>query len=397
MFKHSKPLSLFCVLFAVVFGGCVDLSITTVNTAPDATITSHSEGEQEIVGAIVLLRGSVSDTGSTAAELVASFWADDNVLCQEITPADDGSVQCEAQFDAPGEVRIGLEVRDRHNATGSDAVHIEIVTTDPPALLIVSPQGDDLFLLTDAIFFRVEVGDPDTAVEDLVITWESNIDGMLSDLPGGADPSGGAEGTRTLSEGEHTLTVTVSDPTGASDEADVSFEVTAIIDADGDGYPEEDDCDDNNPTTYPWAGDTLGDGVDSDCDGLDCEAGWYGTATYYAYCPVNQSWVAGNTMCSGAGYDGLASVLDDDANTFLGGLADAGSSWIGLSDSATEGSWVWVDGSSLTYANWGSGEPNGATDSEDCLEFIGPNHINYLLWNDAPCELSRMTMCSKRF
>jgi hypothetical protein len=137
--------------------------------------------------------------------------------------------------------------------------------------------------------------------------------------------------------------------------------------------------------------------VDSDCDNLDCEAAWYDTATYYAYCPVNQPWAAGNAMCDEGGYDGLASVLDDGANTFIGALSDGGSSWIGLSDSAAEGSWVWVDGSSLTYANWNSGEPNGATDSEDCLEFIGPNHTNYLLWNDAPCDLVRNTMCSKRF
>jgi len=397
MFKHCSLPSLVFVVLTLASVGCVDSGITTVNSVPEATITSHSEDDQEVVGDLVLLRGAVSDTGSAASELVASFWADDNVLCQELTPDDDGTVQCEAQFGAPGEVRISLEVRDRHNATGNDAVRIEIVSAEPPSLMILSPQAGAIYLLEDVISFDVEVTDLDTAASDLVLVWESNIDGALTDLASSPDEGDGEEGARTLSEGLHSLSVSVTDPTGEVAQASVDFEVTAVIDRDGDGFPEEDDCDDDDPNTYPWAGDTLGDGVDSDCDNLDCEAAWYDAATYYAYCPVNQPWAAANAMCDEGGYDGLASVLDNGANTFIGALSDGGSSWIGLSDSAAEGSWVWVDGSSLTYANWNSGEPNGATDSEDCLEFIGPNHTNYLLWNDAPCDLVRNTMCSKRF
>jgi len=34
---------------------------------------------------------------------------------------------------------------------------------------------------------------------------------------------------------------------------------------------------------------------------------------------------------------------------------------------------------------------------EDLAEHATFEEVAYLLWNDAPCELSRMTMCSKRF
>ena len=36
-------------------------------------------------------------------------------------------------------------------------------------------------------------------------------------------------------------------------------------DADGDGWPLDEDCDDNNPDVYPFAPDRRGDGCDADC------------------------------------------------------------------------------------------------------------------------------------
>lgn len=42
-------------------------------------------------------------------------------------------------------------------------------------------------------------------------------------------------------------------------------DLSAPVDADGDGYPEEHDCDDTDPTRNPGA-DEICDGVDQDCD-----------------------------------------------------------------------------------------------------------------------------------
>jgi hypothetical protein len=33
--------------------------------------------------------------------------------------------------------------------------------------------------------------------------------------------------------------------------------------------------------------------------------------------------------------------------------------WIGLSDAATEGTWLWTDGTTVTYSRWLAGEPSG--------------------------------------
>ncbi|MBK9260345.1 MAG: putative metal-binding motif-containing protein [Polyangiaceae bacterium] len=41
------------------------------------------------------------------------------------------------------------------------------------------------------------------------------------------------------------------------------------FDFDGDGYPDYADCNDNDASMNPGATDTLGDGIDQNCDGVD--------------------------------------------------------------------------------------------------------------------------------
>ena len=85
------------------------------------------------------------------------------------------------------------------------------------------------------------------------------------------------------------------------------------VDSDGDGYFMHEDCNDSDASIYPDAGDTYGDGEDTDCDGMDCAAGDAG-GTYFAVCPSTTDWSSSETVCQGAGYDGLASILSDRRN-----------------------------------------------------------------------------------
>ena len=71
-------------------------------------------------------------------------------------------------------------------------------------------------------------------------------------------------------------------------------------------------------------------------------------------------------------------------------LADLTSdpAWIGISDSASEGDWVFLDGGSVTYTNWKTNEPNNSGGNEDCVD------INLVssepgTWNDSNCSSSR--------
>jgi hypothetical protein len=56
--------------------------------------------------------------------------------------------------------------------------------------------------------------------------------------------------------------------------------------------------------------------------------------------------------------------------------------WIGGSDSAVEGDWVWNDGTPFTYSAWSYGQPDNWEGREDC---VSVRTWDSYLWNDLPC------------
>ncbi|XP_019619436.1 PREDICTED: sushi, von Willebrand factor type A, EGF and pentraxin domain-containing protein 1-like [Branchiostoma belcheri] len=88
----------------------------------------------------------------------------------------------------------------------------------------------------------------------------------------------------------------------------------------------------------------------------------------------------------------LAMPRDNATNTFIHDLGGAGIRWIGLTDTASEGQFVYEDGQSLEssgYSNWYPREPNDAHDGEDCVLIFDSAHG----WIDAGCSLARGFIC----
>ena len=168
-------------------------------------------------------------------------------------------------------------------------------------------------------------------------------------------------------------------------------------DNDGDGFEAWQECDDGDSNVYPLAGDVSGDGVDSDCDGRDCEAGYSTSGVYYAVCLpdsfANPAWTSMYETCNAMGYDGLASVRDATENEELRLFAEVvgnGALWgvaIDGTDADVEGNWVWSDGTSFVYENWGAGHYGGSS-GENCIEMdIDGSSSNAAgSWNDCSCS-----------
>ena len=80
--------------------------------------------------------------------------------------------------------------------------------------------------------------------------------------------------------------------------------------------------------------------------------------------------------------------LDAAAESFVG----SANTFIGLTDRAVEGTFVWDDGTPLAYSNWHTGEPNnggsGATYQEDCAIIAGARIGAQ--WDDRPCDPSEV-------
>jgi hypothetical protein len=81
-------------------------------------------------------------------------------------------------------------------------------------------------------------------------------------------------------------------------------------------------------------------------------------------------------------------ALDTAAEAFIG----AANTWIGANDMATEGTFLWDDGSALVFTNWHTGEPNsggtGATYQEDCVIIAGARTDKQ--WDDRPCDATEV-------
>uniref|UniRef100_A0A3B3C874 C-type lectin domain family 17, member A-like n=1 Tax=Oryzias melastigma TaxID=30732 RepID=A0A3B3C874_ORYME len=127
-----------------------------------------------------------------------------------------------------------------------------------------------------------------------------------------------------------------------------------------------------------------------------CPAEWirFGSSCYF-FSRDSKSWDEARNFCRAREAD-LVVINSKNEKTFVSAFRDT-PVWIGLTDGAVEGTWKWVDGSSLTLPFWGEDQPdNGGGISsygeEDCAE------IRYGFpgsWNDVSCKNSMKWICEK--
>jgi len=91
------------------------------------------------------------------------------------------------------------------------------------------------------------------------------------------------------------------------------------------------------------------------------------------------TWLEAKKLCEK--YVGhLATVSDPAENEVVAGLAqDTGMElWIGAESYSNNSNFTWVDGTTWSYTNWNTGEPNNDSGVENCLHLLSTG-----FWNDA--------------
>ncbi|XP_046901554.1 C-type lectin domain family 4 member E-like isoform X1 [Hypomesus transpacificus] len=155
------------------------------------------------------------------------------------------------------------------------------------------------------------------------------------------------------------------------------------------------------------------------CLGLLCVlllAGVIGVGLFHVYCCPNgwkklncscyyvstkrKNWTDSRQDCRDREAD-LVIINSPEEQVFLNNLKKR--VWIGLTDTVTEGTFIWVDGTPLTTLKyWLGSQPDNhskpGSDGEDCAEiYYSPSDVPPpKTWNDYTCDSDNFWVCEKR-
>jgi hypothetical protein len=212
----------------LVFGGLIgcgtDKTVAVRNTDPEAWITSHSDNAEIFVGISTLFFGSASDTNHQEIDLLTNWYVDNRELCMNVTPQVDGTTSCEIALEEGDEV-LRLQVVDPLGATSFNEIRLDIIPFMVPEISWFSPIEEDAYYTDTPISFRAEVVDDQDTPDALDIVWSSSQDGVL-DIAS-PDAEGKIEDFAFLAEGNHILSVEVTNSGGKSVEHSETVTVRA--------------------------------------------------------------------------------------------------------------------------------------------------------------------------
>uniref|UniRef100_A0A671UWK1 C-type lectin domain-containing protein n=1 Tax=Sparus aurata TaxID=8175 RepID=A0A671UWK1_SPAAU len=126
---------------------------------------------------------------------------------------------------------------------------------------------------------------------------------------------------------------------------------------------------------------------------LACKTGWqkFDIGCYFVS-TWKKNWTLSRQECIDMGAD-LVVIDSRDEQAFVKGMLKSGqNAWIGLTDSLTEGTWMWVDGTPVTTTYWQPGQPNSFNGNQDCGEILHRS-AGVGEWNDDGCFAEQYWIC----
>jgi hypothetical protein len=311
-----SPILLLGLLPVLSCGG--EKGVTVFHAPPAVSITQPSEDSSFTEDQTVSFSGLVDDDVDGAANLALTWSSNLDGLLDD-APADSSGYTAFATADlSAGTHVITLQATNSNAESAEDYVTVTISAVEQaPTITVRSPAGSDYGVEGQPFDFEVRVSDAQDAAADLVVWFESDLDGVFCEpVP---EDDGTAACLVALSAGEHNLSFGVEDSGGNLATAELFFLVEAADehDDDLDGYTEaEGDCDDTDPSVRP-GGTEVGNGVDDDCDGDVDEGTVYFDDDGDCACEEDSCEGSVEALC-----DEVVGGDCDDADPDVGPLAD---------------------------------------------------------------------------
>ncbi|KAG7457673.1 hypothetical protein MATL_G00229790 [Megalops atlanticus] len=115
----------------------------------------------------------------------------------------------------------------------------------------------------------------------------------------------------------------------------------------------------------------------------------------YYFSHAKKNWTDSRKDCKARRAD-LVKIASQGEQEFLQHHCRSEYYWIGLTDSAKEGTWMWVDDSRLSLGYWEDGEPNNWENrNEDCVHGFRKEDA-LKSWNDAACYEQWFYICETK-
>ena len=257
------------LVLALALMGCQDVNISSVDGAPEVEILRPVEGAFFHPDEPVAFCAFIADEDLLENLQITLDDSAEGLIPVDVTAleiCDGGTFGLSLTLsDAPHSLSL-LVVDHAGNAT-SDSVAVVPAPNHAPTCALLAPESPASFKVGEPIAVSATVADDEQDASALTVSLTSNTDGVVWS---GAADSGGAVDFQldTLTPGNHTLTLTVTDERDLSDDCVAFVYVDPCLDEDNDGFTTcEGDCEDHSADAYP-GGVEQPDGLDNDCNGV---------------------------------------------------------------------------------------------------------------------------------
>lgn len=194
--------------------GTDERTLSVIPTSPPVVEIQALEADALYAGTPFLVSAQLADEEDPEQDLEV-WWEsslEGRLLVEPVI--DDAGVATTTLTLGEGSHTLTLYARDRHGKTGTDTLDVQVAPpNEAPSCQIVSPQDASTLSLLDSPSLELLVSDAEQSADSLTVSVEGSVDGLISDT------SPDAEGQlqislATVSSGEQTFTVTVTDELG---------------------------------------------------------------------------------------------------------------------------------------------------------------------------------------